>query len=1009
MALQVWLPLNGNLENQGLSNVNVINYNATVDSSGKIGSCYSLSVGNYLGLDAPNVNNHKYSPISVALWFYPTQNDSTDRSIIGCWENGGGGFFIKNQKIGVSLYIGGSYITCNAPSTITLNLWHHICYTYDGTTIRMYIDGQEVASAAASGTITYHSTTPWQIGGNPSATAWGSGTLAGKINDVRIYDNCLSPQEVKEISQALVLHYKLDSIRNNILPPGIELYDSIQGDGNSTIYTSIPYDSTKNTYKIKCKFSQPTNVGSWDSVFAAYTDENSKTIRIIRGNSNNLMYMYYNNKAGSGNPVVFTTSNANIKEVTITSTNVVCIENGTTDTHGFGTPSGTDTQSTFDLIRNSKSVIYYWTIWDGDVMLGNFLPATFYGEPGMYDTVTKRFFHNEGTGTFILGNKITIKEYEYLQCDTASYIKSGVIPTTSTNFEMKYAVNSLSAETVYFGCSTASAFRNGNNYSLDILTSGSLIYTFRNQEYDTSPYTTTANTPFVVRLQGDTFSINGNPMPANRHTSHPNLEIYLFARNVNGTNNAIKVGKIYYCKFWEGDTLIRDFVPVSYNGTLGLFDKVELKFYPNAGSGTFTAGTLVSEIVEDCSGYGHDGTVTGDISMNSNSARYKESSFITAGLTNYIKSPIVKVDEKGITMSIWIKSSDTAPTGDYHMPFEGGNYGYGEMSIYKTGYLRGGLYVNGTRYVQNSTSTVLLDGNWHMITMTYDGSAIRRYIDAVLDNSTTVSGTLNNTSQEWYLGRYGTHNSYGSKNMYISDARLYATALSDADIADLYHTSAIVDNLGNLHTFQAKEDDSTPEIMETGDAVANNFLELGNRIKTLSDGSVWLHVLHHENPASNLFTAANCWNYDNGSTLYSALWLLQNDVWKYDGKYELLACEKLTSSSSEVQYRWTQTSNPATTSTATGFQLLSGTANKLTDGLANEGTHGCFDIAGSNWWCCCGAYSQYQSGVPGFGGTVTSGSLDLYIRITQDIFKNPESDLFSIYETGYVQNELIEI
>jgi hypothetical protein len=584
-----------------------------------------------------------------------------------------------------------------------------------------------------------------------------------------------------------------------------------------------------------------------------------------------------------------------------------------------------------------------------------------------------------------------------------------VIPTTQTGFELKYSANSIASENVFFGCSTASGYANGNNYSLDILTSGRVLYTFKTNGYDSTDLFITADTQFVTRLFGSTFCANTFSYSANRNTSHPNLSIFLFGRNVNGTVGSIRAGKIYYCKFWEGDNLIKDFIPVSYNGTLGLFDKVELKFYPNAGTGTFTAGTLVSEIVEDCSGYGHDGTVINEVLTVDGSPKYdKHAQFST---TSYIKctSPSAEVR----SASFWLKIPALPPSSQsyYQIAFVDQKsklcLAIGKTSAYFSTSCGGSSYAS-ARY---SAANLTLN-EWHHIVVVNTGTSYTSmtrnvYIDGVLQTPLTTTDYWNYDVDELQIGRRSTANNYTTNE--ISDFRLYATALSAEDILDLYHTSAIVDNLGNLHTFQTKEDNSTPEIMKTGDAVANNFLEIGNRIKTLSDGSIWLHVLHHENPASNMFTENNCWNYDNGSTLYSALWLLQNDVWKYDGKYELLACEKLTSSSSEVQYRWTQTSNPATTSTATGFQLLSGTANKLTDGLANEGTHGCFDIAGSNWWCCCGAYSQYQSGVPGFGGTVTSGSIDLYIRITQDIFKNPESDLFSIYENGYVQNELIEI
>ena len=43
MSLQVWLPLNGDLHNQGLSNITMASKNVTIDNSGKIGKCYSFT------------------------------------------------------------------------------------------------------------------------------------------------------------------------------------------------------------------------------------------------------------------------------------------------------------------------------------------------------------------------------------------------------------------------------------------------------------------------------------------------------------------------------------------------------------------------------------------------------------------------------------------------------------------------------------------------------------------------------------------------------------------------------------------------------------------------------------------------------------------------------------------------------------------------------------------------------------------------------------------------------
>ena len=42
MALQVWLPLNGDLHNQGLKNIQITTTGTTVVPNGKIGSCYQF-------------------------------------------------------------------------------------------------------------------------------------------------------------------------------------------------------------------------------------------------------------------------------------------------------------------------------------------------------------------------------------------------------------------------------------------------------------------------------------------------------------------------------------------------------------------------------------------------------------------------------------------------------------------------------------------------------------------------------------------------------------------------------------------------------------------------------------------------------------------------------------------------------------------------------------------------------------------------------------------------------
>jgi hypothetical protein len=69
--------------------------------------------------------------------------------------------------------------------------WTHLALTYDGTTIRLYVNGVQVATVATSGAVAT-STGALRIGGN---TVWGE-YWTGKIDEIRIYNVVRTATEI---------------------------------------------------------------------------------------------------------------------------------------------------------------------------------------------------------------------------------------------------------------------------------------------------------------------------------------------------------------------------------------------------------------------------------------------------------------------------------------------------------------------------------------------------------------------------------------------------------------------------------------------------------------------------------------------------------------------------------------------------------------------------------------------------------------------------------------------
>ena len=228
MSLQVWLPLNGDLHNQGLSDLSfsiISDTNTTIDNDGKIGKCYSNDSHTAGGLISDEVIELGQQQ-SMFCWFKFTDlhsGASLGGSLISQHRTStytGMGITIRYVSattgyLSVSTGNGSSrtYNTYYGTTLLQANTWYHGGYTYDGSTIKIYVNGICEKTQAFSGMSVpadYISCFCWNLTGTSGNTIQANYKLQGSLNDVRVYDHCLSEMEVKKLAQGLIVHYPLN-------------------------------------------------------------------------------------------------------------------------------------------------------------------------------------------------------------------------------------------------------------------------------------------------------------------------------------------------------------------------------------------------------------------------------------------------------------------------------------------------------------------------------------------------------------------------------------------------------------------------------------------------------------------------------------------------------------------------------------------------------------------------------------------------------------------------------
>lgn len=240
MGLQVWMPMIGNINNQGLSNLSNLSGNYVQGTCSTFGKCLNVPNSSPISFTADGLVNAK--KFSVCFWTLADNSTKADwnqmlqlgdKKTDGSW---GSNFrfescktypracsFHNNEEYAIT---GGSRILGSSNGT-----WYHVCVTYDGTELKSYTNGNLIGTDVGNG------------GYLTGYVQIGSANYFGLMNDLRIYDEVISQKQIRSIYNLQIIHYPL----NNVYEVGIT--NKYSGDAAEG---ALNYD---NTYITRTKLS----------------------------------------------------------------------------------------------------------------------------------------------------------------------------------------------------------------------------------------------------------------------------------------------------------------------------------------------------------------------------------------------------------------------------------------------------------------------------------------------------------------------------------------------------------------------------------------------------------------------------------------------------------------------------------------------------------------------------------------------------------------------------------
>jgi len=167
-------------------------------ATSKYGQAFNLVLGMNSYIDCgDNSSLNPIDSITVSAWIYPVTNSR------GSLITRNGPYFIEflaDRRIYAGVYAGSlpSWTFAVSESALSLHTWHHVVMTYDGSHIRIYVDGEiDGTPTVKSGDMAITQTSVYIGYGLPGLDHY----FNGLIDEVMLFDTALQLDQIKALNK----------------------------------------------------------------------------------------------------------------------------------------------------------------------------------------------------------------------------------------------------------------------------------------------------------------------------------------------------------------------------------------------------------------------------------------------------------------------------------------------------------------------------------------------------------------------------------------------------------------------------------------------------------------------------------------------------------------------------------------------------------------------------------------------------------------------------------------